>query len=90
MASATTLDAKISALYKVEQALLDAYPLLRDIDNLSKLKNNRNYKAPARLYELVLKSLQYFTIGELSSVEEKLNDKDKYCYVADRVPNRNY
>ena len=90
LASATTLDAKISALYKVEQALLDAYPLLRDIDNLSKLKNNRNYKAPARLYELVLKSLQYFTVGELSSVEEKLNDKDKYCYVADRVPNRNY
>ena len=90
LATANTLDAKISALYQVEQALINAYPQLRDINNLSKLKNSYSLKNPARLYELVLKSLQYFKVGEISSVEEKLDDKDKYAYVADRVPNRNF
>ena len=90
LTTANTLDAKINALYQVEQALLNAYPQLRDIDNLSKLKNNYNLKNPVRLYELVLKSLQYFKVGEISSVEEKLDDKDKYVYVSDRVPNRNF
>ena len=90
LATADTIDAKINALYQVEQTLLESFPQLKNTANLRKLKNSPNLKNPAKLYELVLKSLQYFTVGEISSTEEKLNDKDKYAYVADRVPNRNF
>lgn len=89
LASAETVEAKITALREVEKALKDGFPQL-DTTDFQVLLKDPSFKKIALLYQQVVNAITYYTVGEISPTEKVLSGMDRYGFVSGSVPNRNF
>lgn len=87
LASATTLEAKITALRQIEQSMRDTYPELNQGSVKNALKSTD--RRIALLYQNVIDAIRYYDVGEVSTVEDKISSVSKNAFISSRVPNRN-
>lgn len=90
LASADTITAKLTALRQVELAMRTAFPELGrgSVKNLA--YNGITDKNVVMLYQAIIKAITYYSVGDISPVEQKISSMDKNVFISSRVPNRNF
>lgn len=86
LANAETIATRLNALRQIEQTIREQYGLQ------TKSVSNAIKDAPKRiglLYQRVVEAITYYSVGEISPVEQKISSLDKNVTTTHFIPNNN-
>lgn len=88
LADANTIEAKLTALRQIEQAMRETYKGL----NTKRIQDARGIvdKKVLTLYKDVINAITYYSVGEVFPIEKRLSWISEHFYVSDLVPKENY